>query len=130
MEKSDWLECIANNTVTFCDRDEEIKELPWNKHPKFKGVYLKHLITSKDTEGKLSCHMVRIDPQCVLEEHVHESQWETHEIIGGSGFLVLAGRETPFHPGRVAVIPKGMTHSVVASSEGLVLLAHFSPALV
>lgn len=129
MEESDCPECMATNTVTFVDRHEEIEELPWNGHPMFSGVFLKHLITGMDTEGNLSCHMVRIEPHSILEEHVHESQWELHEVVGGSGLLLLADKETPFHPGQVAVIPKGTKHKVVAGEEGLVLLAHFFPAL-
>lgn len=130
MEESVWPECISDISVTFWDRDEEIKELLWNQHPMFNGVSLRHLITGKDTDGKLSCHVVRIDPHCSLEEHFHESQWETHQVISGTGFLRLANREIAYHPGQVAVIPKGMKHKVVASNAGLVLHATFFPALV
>lgn len=30
-----------------------IDSLPWNAHPAFKGVALKHLITGKDTQVKV-----------------------------------------------------------------------------
>ncbi len=57
----------------------------WNNHPKFKGVYLKHLIKGDETDGQLSCHMVKVDPGCVLESHIHENEWELDEIIEGEG---------------------------------------------
>jgi quercetin dioxygenase-like cupin family protein len=124
------MEYMANNTVIHRDREQKIDELPWNEHPKFNGVFLKHLVTGADTEGKLSCHVVKIDPHCILEEHAHEGQWELHEVIQGSGFLLLAAKEAPFHPGQMAVIPEGTKHKVTAGKEGLVLRAHFFPALM
>ena len=32
----------------------EFKDIPWSKHPVFEGVELKHIITSKDTDGCFS----------------------------------------------------------------------------
>jgi quercetin dioxygenase-like cupin family protein len=121
---------ISGSAIIFRDRNEEIEAIPWNEHPSFNGVFLKHLIKGIDTGERLSCHMVKIDPNCVLEEHVHESQWEIHEVMQGAGLFLLGSREARYYPGQVAVIPKGTMHKVVALEEGLVLLATFSPALV
>jgi quercetin dioxygenase-like cupin family protein len=130
MELRNNSDCISGSAIVFWDRNQEIEAIPWNEHPSFSGVFLKHLIKGIDTEGSLSCHMVKIDPHCILEEHVHESQWEVHEVIQGAGLFLLGSREAQYYPGQVAVIPKGTTHKVVALGEGLVLLASFSPALV
>lgn len=123
-------EQLEKGGITFADRREEIDGFPWNAHPSFKGVSLKHLVKGADTEGRLSCHIVRIDPGCVLEEHIHDGQWELHEVIQGAGIFLVNGRETAYHPGQMAIIPKGTGHKVVAGSGGLVLLAKFFPALI
>jgi len=38
------------------------EQINWSKHPTFEGVELKHIVTSKDTDGKFSYHLVRIAP--------------------------------------------------------------------
>jgi len=48
-----------------------IESLPWNPHPKFAGVSLKHLVMGKDTGGRLSLHHVRLDPGCAIGDHTH-----------------------------------------------------------
>ncbi|WP_432737130.1 cupin domain-containing protein [Maridesulfovibrio sp. FT414] len=121
---------MANGCVKTIDGSINCSDLEWNPHPAFAGVYLKHLVSGKNTGGNLSCHMVRIDPGCTLESHTHNPQWELHEVIKGSGQVVLDGEESAYHPGRSAVIPCGKQHSVVAGDNGLVLLAKFFPALI
>ena len=130
METKEIVACMANGTTTYVDRDDAAGEIPWNQHPKFKGVYLKHIIKGTDTEGKLSCHMVRIDPDAILEEHIHENQWELHEVIEGDGKFLLDKKETFYYPGCMGMIPKGTNHKVIAGKRGMVLLAKFFPALV
>lgn len=130
MEPKTIFEQLAKGGITFPNRNETIDGLPWNEHPKFRGVFLKHLIGGADTEGKLSCHIVRIDPCCVLQEHVHENQWELHEVIDGDGVLLAYGGKTSYYPGQIAVMPKGTLHEVAAGEGGLVLLAKFFPALL
>jgi quercetin dioxygenase-like cupin family protein len=130
MEAIEILESFANGSITYSERDDSTGQIQWNEHPKFKGVCLKHLIKGVDTQGKLSCHLVRIDPNSVLEDHSHADQWELHEVIAGEGRFVLGARETLYYPGRIGMIPKGMTHKVTAGRTGLVLLAKFFPALL
>ncbi|MCX5811811.1 MAG: cupin domain-containing protein [Proteobacteria bacterium] len=130
METREIVACMANGSATYMDREEMMGEIPWNQHPVFKGVFLKHIVKGTDTEGMLSCHMVRIDPNAILEEHAHENQWELHEVIEGNGKFVLESKETPYHPGRMGIIPKGTKHKVMAGENGLILLAKFFPALV
>ncbi|MBI5592162.1 MAG: cupin domain-containing protein [Deltaproteobacteria bacterium] len=130
METRELAACMANGSITFMDRDDAMGEIPWCQHPKFKGVYLKHILKGKDTGGMLSCHMVKIDPDAILEEHIHENQWELHEIMEGEGKFILESRETPYHPGRMGIIPRGANHKVIAGKSGLVLLAKFFPALI
>ncbi len=130
METREFSACMANGTIAYLDRDEAVGHIEWIEHPKFKGVFLKHLVKGADTDGQLSCHLVKLDPGCVLEEHTHESQWELHEVIAGEGDCILGAKALPYHPGRMTVIPKGTPHQVAAKGEGLVLLAKFFPALL
>jgi mannose-6-phosphate isomerase-like protein (cupin superfamily) len=130
METKEIEACMANGTITYLDREDSAGDIHWNQHPKFKGVYLKHLIKGTDTEGKLSCHIVRLEPDAILEEHIHENQWELHEVIEGAGKFLIDSKETPYYPGRMGMIPKGTNHKVIAGKSGIVLLAKFFPALV
>ncbi len=107
-----------------------VEEKPWNPHPNFKGVALRHLMTSKETGGMFSAHVVRVDPGCCLESHVHEGQWELHEVVRGSATAQVDGVALDYFPGMSSVIPKGVRHDVTAGNEGVLLLAKFIPALV
>jgi quercetin dioxygenase-like cupin family protein len=130
MEMKEIVASMANGAITYLDREDATEKIPWNQHAKFKGVYLKHLIKGADTDGKLSCHMVRIDPDAILDEHIHENQWELHEVIAGEGKFLLDLKETPYYPGSMGMIPRGTNHKVVAGKSGMVLLAKFFPALI
>jgi mannose-6-phosphate isomerase-like protein (cupin superfamily) len=120
---------FANGAINYRDRIESAAQIEWTQHPKFKGVYLKHLITGSDTEGHLSCHLVKVDPGCALLDHIHDPQWELHEVVEGEGVCMLDQREVRYYPGQMALIPQGTHHQVVASEKGLILLAKFFPAL-
>ncbi|MDO9325123.1 MAG: cupin domain-containing protein [Methanoregula sp.] len=106
------------------------ESLPWNPHPKFAGVSLKHLVTGKDTGGRLSLHHVRVDPGCAIGDHTHAGQVEIHDVLAGSGTCTLEGRVIPYAPGIVGVMPADQVHRVEAGTAGLLLLATFSPSLV
>lgn len=105
-------------------------DLPWNRHPTFDGVELKHIVTARETGGQFSYHLVRIAPGKAIGSHTHETQLETHEVIAGTGVCVNGGAELPYEPGVITILPKGSPHSVTAGSGGLCLFAKFIPALV
>jgi quercetin dioxygenase-like cupin family protein len=130
MEASDLVVCITNAVVDYPDRMEEAGDMAWVAHPAFEGVFLKHLLRGKDSDNGLSCHLVRVDPGMALNEHIHEGQWELHEVIQGSGTCRLGNKEVLYRPGRMAIIPRGLKHSVNAGEQGLVMLAKFFPALL
>ncbi len=104
--------------------------LPWNPHPKFTGVSLRHLVTGKETERRISLHHVRIDPGCSIGDHSHAGQVEIHDVLNGSGSCVLEGKRIPYRPGVAAVMLADTVHRVDAGAEGLLLLATFSPPLL
>lgn len=130
MEPLDLVACMCDAIINYPERTEEAGTIPWMSHPAFQGVFLKHLVIGKDSGNSLSCHLVRVDPGMELGEHIHEGQWELHEVIQGSGTCRLGTRDFPYAVGRMTVIPQGMSHSVRAGQRGLILLAKFFPALV
>lgn len=95
----------------------------------FTGVELKHILTSKETNGAYSYHLVRIAPDCSIGEHIHETQLETHEVIAGNGTCINKGTTIPYEPGVISVFPAGIPHAVNAGKDGLYLFAKFMPAL-
>lgn len=112
-------------------QDTDLDALPWNAHPTFRGVHLKHLVTGASTGGALSAHLVRVEGGCCLEEHVHADKLELHEVVQGAGRCALAGRTVRYEPGACGLIPAGVAHSVRADdAEDLFILAKFSPALL
>ncbi len=104
--------------------------IPWSPHAAFEGVALKHIVTSAETGGHFSFHLVRIEPGKRIGLHAHERQLETHEVIGGSGVCITQGAQLPYAPGVVALLPAGQTHEIQAGPDGLFLFAKFMPALV
>lgn len=108
---------------------KNLVDLPWNAHPNFEGVELKHLITARESEGTFSYHLVRISPYKKIGNHNHQEQTETHEVIGGSGICTLDGKEYSYESGSMTIFPKKINHEIIATSEGLMLLAKFFPAL-
>lgn len=104
-------------------------ELEWCRHPVFEGVELKHIVTSADTNGEFSYHLVRIAPNKKIGLHVHETQLETHEVIDGSGICINEGREIKYSCGVISIMKMGTSHEVIAGSDGLYLFAKFIPAL-
>ena len=104
-------------------------EIPWNKHPTFDGVELKHIVTAKETGGQFSYHLVRIAPGKAIGSHVHQTQLETHEIIAGTGTCASNGAEWIYEPGVISILPTGLPHEVKAGPDGLCLFAKFIPAL-
>ncbi len=109
--------------------DVLFEEIPWAAHPKFEGVSLKPVVTSRQTGGQFSFHLVRIDPNRQIGGHVHAEQIETHEVIAGSGICVNNGAELLYAPGVISIFPANQPHEVSAGPEGLYLFAKFIPAL-
>lgn len=104
-------------------------DIPWSKHPTFEGVALKHIVTSGQTGGQFSYHLVRIAPNKKIGNHVHKTQLETHEVISGSGICINEGTEITYEPGVISILPMNIPHEVTAGNEGLYLFAKFMPAL-
>lgn len=114
---------LADAAIDFAD-------IEWSKHVAFEGVELKHIVTSKETDGKFSYHLVRIAPNKKIGMHVHKEQLETHEVIIGNGSCLNDGKKLQYEPGIISVFPQNVPHEVTAGEDGLYLFAKFIPALV
>jgi quercetin dioxygenase-like cupin family protein len=123
-------ERFENGSINSLLESKKTGMIEWNEHKAFKGVYLKHVITGADTNGDLSCHLVRVNPGCTLDTHVHEGKMEMHQVIEGSGLCVAGGREIKYIPGAITLIPADTAHKVTAGDEGIFMLAVFSRALL
>jgi quercetin dioxygenase-like cupin family protein len=101
----------------------------FNPHPKFKGVYLKNLVTGDMTNNKISCVLVKVEPFCTLDTHVHENNLEIHEVISGDATCYIGENKINYNVGTVGVIPVNVSHKVEAGANGIYILAKFTPAL-
>ncbi len=111
------------------DSVKKFVEVEWSKHPTFDGVELKHIVTSADTTGLFSYHLVRIAPKMKIGNHIHKTQLETHEVIGGDGICFNNGRMINYEVGTVSIIDPEIPHEVTAGENGLLLFAKFIPPL-
>ena len=125
----DLFEAFNQGHLIIPDKTSNFENVLWSKHPTFDGVELKHIVTSSDTNGKFSYHLVRIAPNKSILNHIHELQLETHEIISGEGTCINNQSEIHYSPGVISIMPKAVPHEVHAGDDGLLLFAKFIPAL-
>jgi len=127
---TDILKHIQEGLIFSTADEAKVKDLPWHEHPTFSGVALKHLITAKNTDGKFSSHLVRVNSGCEIGEHIHEGKWELHEVLIGRGKCIVKSKEINYYGGIVAIMPPDIPHTVKAEEDDLYILAKFIPALV
>ncbi|RXE56393.1 cupin [Methanoculleus taiwanensis] len=130
MEQKNVLDIFDQGVVFLPDLEIMSAEKPWYPHPEWKGVFLKDLVTGKETGGAFSYHLVRVWKNHEVMDHNHETQWEWNRIIDGTGVFLFEDKEIPLADGQTFVTPPGVRHAVSAHHEDLSLLAVFVPALV
>lgn len=121
---------FENGAVYSVTKAVNSGEIAFTPHAKFKGVAIKHQVTGKTTGSQISCHLVKVEPFCTLDTHVHAGNLEIHEIIDGDGTLFLGDKTYHYSAGSLGVIPAGVSHKVDAGKNGLYILAKFTPALL
>ncbi|EKQ53086.1 MULTISPECIES: cupin domain-containing protein [unclassified Clostridium] len=129
MENKMLFEKFNEGKLLLPNKEISFEKIVWSVHPTFDGVELKHIITSKDTNGEFSFHLVRISPNKKIEMHLHETQLETHEVICGTGVCINNGIKLNYTPGVISIFPANIQHEVLAGNDGLYLFAKFFPAL-
>ncbi len=121
---------FENAPIIFPDSATDTDAKPWYSPPGWNGVFLKDLMSEKDTAGKFSYHMVKIQEQCEVPHHDHDVQWEWNVILKGNGSFRLGAQNIPITTGQTFATPPGVSHTVQAGTQELVLLAMFVPALI
>ncbi|MDR0664491.1 MAG: cupin domain-containing protein [Helicobacteraceae bacterium] len=101
----------------------------YRRHPTFSGVYIKSLIAYDKSERRLNAMLVKIDPRCEIGDHLHDKEYELHQIIGGEAEAIIDGKSVAYKAGVVSLIAPNVKHSVKALEAGAVLLAVFTPNL-
>lgn len=126
---NELFEAFNRGRLALIDSEVSFEQTNWVKHPTFEGVELKHIVTAKDTNGLFSYHLVRIEPEKAIGNHIHETQLETHEVIAGDGICINNGVEIKYKQGVISIMPEKVPHEVKAGKDGLYLFAKFMPAL-
>ncbi|HIH03811.1 MAG TPA: cupin domain-containing protein [Methanoregulaceae archaeon] len=130
MEQRGISEPFEQGAVLFPGLEFRAMEKPWYSHPARNGVFLKDPVTTKETGGAFSYHLVRVSRNCEVADHDHELQWVWNVVPAGKGSFLVDGREAPVaQPGQTVVTPPRTHHTVSAGNDELSLLAPFVPAL-
>ncbi|MFH0834104.1 MAG: cupin domain-containing protein [Patescibacteria group bacterium] len=120
---------FENGKIIIGESEISVSEIQWQPHPKFEGVWMKHLIKGDKTGEQISSHIVKFEPGKLIDTHAHTENLEVQEVISGTAKGIIGAKEINYQPGTILVIPAGIPHKVVAGSEGVVILAKFTPAL-
>jgi quercetin dioxygenase-like cupin family protein len=121
----DIFQQFENGILVQAGQTTRVSLFAWNEHKNFAGVFLKNVVTTDQTTGLLSCHLVRIDPHCAIGLHTHPTSMELHEVVQGKGVCLIGQEEVAYVPGTVAIIACNTPHEVRAGAEGLCLFAKF-----
>lgn len=129
METNTTFAAFENGALAVPGMEKPFAPLPWNNHPAFDGVALKHLVTGAESGGLFSYHLVRIQPGRAIGDHLHDPQLETHEVVGGAGACRNGDAVIDYRPGTLSIFQPRVRHSVEAGETGLLILAKFMPPL-
>ena len=101
----------------------------WQEHARFRGIYMKGLLTSADNP-LASVNVVQVPSGGMIGRHRHAQQLETVWVIRGNAILTLDQTEIPVREGQIIAIPIGLEHALRNEGETLVeLLTFFTPPL-
>ena len=121
----DIFDAFDAGVVVIAGKRTDISRLPWNPHKDFAGVFLKNIVAADQTNGRFTCHLVRIEPNHAIGMHTHPASMELHEVIEGSGVCLTDQGEISYHPGTIALLTCNAPHEVRAGKDGLRLFAKF-----
>jgi len=129
MEKERIFDQLDRGRIEYTDRMADAGEISWKQHPVYAGVSLKPLISFEDAGGRFCSLLVSLEPGHEIGEHIHNDQWELHEVLDGTGICIILEKEVDYEPGVCALIPDGRRHRVIAGEQGLSLLAKYIPSV-
>ena len=120
---------FEQGAVLFPDLEVRAAERPGYAPPAWKGVFLKDLVTGKETGGAFelpphACRAELRDPRLRPRDAVVVERGRRRH-----GFLRPRGRAVPVQVGQTFVTPPRVHHAVSAGDVEISLLAIFVPAL-
>ncbi|MDZ4248351.1 MAG: cupin domain-containing protein [Patescibacteria group bacterium] len=71
--------------------------------------------------------LMSIPPNGEIGEEVHPDNDQILLLAEGGGTAVLDGKEKPFEPGDLVLVPAGTKHNFVAGASGLKVVTTYSP---
>jgi quercetin dioxygenase-like cupin family protein len=95
------------------------------------GERITFLETTGETNGELLRFEYVVQPRWSVPEHVHPRQEERHEVLSGTLWGRVGGREHTFDEGRRVIGPAGVPHAWrnPSSSEELRFVSEIRPPL-
>ena len=129
MEQSETYRLFDSGKIVFPEKEIDATAIPWKKHPVFRGVFLKELVSAADTDGTFNCLLIKIEKGAEVSDHTHDTQWEFNEVLDGNGVFGFGDKKSACKSGDSYVNPPGVSHSVAAPMEDLYITAKFMPAL-
>ncbi|NPB10021.1 MAG: cupin domain-containing protein [Thermodesulfobacteria bacterium] len=105
------------------------EEIEFKDHPKFAGVKIAILVSSKDTD-RASISMLRIEPGVEIPIHTHDPQVDSIYVLSGEGEAYVNGSWQKIKTGDYIFVPAREEHGVKNTGSGeLELFIVHSPPL-
>ncbi len=118
-----------SSQTPFPTRIADVASGEWQEHPRFRGIYMKGLLTSADNP-LASVNAVRVPLGGVIGRHCHPTQVETVYVLAGHSILTLGEADLPFDAGQVVAVPAGLEHALRnEGAQTVELLTVFTPPL-
>ncbi len=107
----------------------ETETLEWKEHSKFKGVFVKRLLTREKNNSNITCLLVKTPKGIDIPEHTHGDSQDIIFPIEGNGKIHIEGiGDFAYVPGAFIVVPKNTPHYVYDVKETLIAFDIFNPA--
>ncbi len=97
--------------IFFKEREIEFKD-----HPKFAGVKIAILVSSKDTD-RASISLLCLHPGVEIPIHTHDPQVDSIYVLSGEGEAYVNGSWQKIEPGDYLFIPPQEEHGVKNTGE-------------
>lgn len=106
-------------TLVFKERDIE-----WQAHPSFSGVFVKPMLTGEEKMGFKNM-LIKLVPGGEILPHTHEVT-EVFYFISGAGDVLVNGERVEQRKGSLVAAPAGVEHGIKNNStEDIFILANF-----
>ena len=71
--------------------------------------------------------VMSIPPEGEIGEETHPDNDQVLLLADGGGSAILDGKEKPFEPGDLVLVPAGTLHNFVAGKDGMKVVTTYSP---